>query len=243
MLADGRSFLGKVNSCIRVRCFFYWLHRSKYLIEMEPGLQTISIETFLLLLAQSELSEDFYPPLKRQTLKMLFHKTHTRFAPVAAGMALLFLAAASFLSVPVFAQSVPHSSHVILVIEENRSYTTVTNSADPTVYMPWLVGKGTAYGHATNYITNTTGSAMAYFWMSSGSCHASVNCTLPPGTHDFNCGGNGCFNPTTGAVNPIQDDSIFRELDRAGISWKVYAETLPSVGYTGGNSGAYTDRH
>src|SRR6267154_3205910 len=98
---------------------------------MEPDLQAISIETFLLFLARAELSEDFYPPSKRQTLKMLFHKTHTRFAPVAAGMALLSLAAASFfLSVPVFAQSVPHSSHVVLVIEENRSYTTVTNSAD-----------------------------------------------------------------------------------------------------------------
>lgn len=166
--------------------------------------------------------------------------------PLHIAVSLFILALIVPLAVPASAQSVPRSSHVILVIEENKSYNTVTS---PTIngqsnpdYMPWLTGQGNTYGHATNYITNTSGSAMDYFWLSSGSCHSSADCSLPNGTHDFNCGGDGCFTPG-GAVNPITDDSIFQELDNAGISWKVYAESLPSVGYTGGDSGPYLDRH
>lgn len=142
----------------------------------------------------------------------------------------------------IMSAQVPASQHVVLVIEENTSYSTVTNSGNSTGYMPWLISQGNTYGHTTNYSSDTQGSAMDYFWLSSGSCHASVNCTLPAGTHDFACGGDGCFT-STGAVNPITDDNIFRELDKAGKSWKVYAESLPSAGYTGGDSGAYVDRH
>ena len=81
---------------------------------------------------------------------------------------------------------VPHSSHVILLMDENTSYnTTLTN-------MPWLVSTGNAYGHTTNFVSDTTGSLMAYLWVSSGSCESKVNCALPTGTHDFGCGGQVC---------------------------------------------------
>jgi acid phosphatase len=66
---------------------------------------------------------------------------------------------------------------------------------------------------------------MDYFWLSSGSCHNAVNCTLPAGTHDFGCGGSDC------TKKPITDDNIFRELDKAGLTWKVYAQSLPYAGY------------
>lgn len=147
-----------------------------------------------------------------------------------------------FISIPLAAQSVPHSSHVVLVIEENRSYNTITNPNGGTNYMPWLVGKGNTYGHATNYISNTTGSLMDYLWLSSGSCHSSANCTLPPGTHNFGCTGDGCFT-STGAVWPITDNNIFQQLDALGISWKVYAESLPSPGDMTLASGEYVARH
>ena len=42
---------------------------------------------------------------------------------------------------------------------------------------------------------------------------------------------------------PITSDNIFRELNNAGLSWKVYADSLPSVGYMGGDVGAYLERH
>lgn len=146
--------------------------------------------------------------------------------------------------VPISAQSVPHSSHVVLVIEENRSYTTVTNVNGGVNYMPWLVGEGTTYGHATNYISNTTGSLMDYLWLSSGSCHSSANCTLPPGTNNFGCTGDGCFT-STGAVWPITDNNIFKQLDSLGISWKIYSESMPSPGFMSLSSsdGLYVARH
>ena len=38
-------------------------------------------------------------------------------------------------------------------------------------------------------------------------------------------------------------DNVARELIAAGKSWKVYAESLPSVGYTGGDVVPYLERH
>jgi acid phosphatase len=130
---------------------------------------------------------------------------------------------------------VPPSSHVVLVIEENTSYGTTL------AQMPWLVSQGAANGHTTNYVSNTGGSAMDYLWLASGSCHSSVNCTLPAGTHDFGCDGNGC-------IAPVTDDNIFREMNSRGISWKVYAQSYAAAGGTvtapdGANGTHYYRRH
>jgi len=111
-------------------------------------------------------------------------------------------------------------AHVILIIEENRSFSTVYPSG-----MPWLSALGDAYGIATNYFSDEPGSMLDYLWLSSGS-----------GEHAFGCGGWGCS-------NIITSDNIFRELDKSGLSWKVYADSLPYVGYMGVKSGEYVKRH
>lgn len=116
-----------------------------------------------------------------------------------------------------FAQ-VPTSQRVVLVIDENSSF------SDVMANMPWLVAQGKANGYATNYESDNGGSLLDYLWLASGSCESSVNCTLPRGTHDFNCNGSNCFYPGTSSSDPITDDNIFRELNNAGISWKVYAQ-------------------
>ena len=129
---------------------------------------------------------------------------------------------------------VPRSSHVVLIIEENTSYsTTVAN-------MPWLVSQGNAYGHATNYTSDTSGSLMDYLWLASGSCESSA-CSLPAGTINFGCNGNDC-------TSPITDDSIWAEMDKLGISWKVYAQSYAAAGGTvttpdNANGTAYYRRH
>jgi len=120
-------------------------------------------------------------------------------------------------------------------MEENTSYSTTLAE------MPWLVSQGAANGHTTNYVSNTSGSLMDYLWAASGSCHASVNCVLPAGTHDFGCGGDGC-------TAPITDDNIFREMNNRGISWKVYAQSYAAAGGTvtapdGANGTHYYRRH
>lgn len=131
--------------------------------------------------------------------------------------------------------TVPHSSHVILVMDENTSYSTTV------AQMPWLVQQGQTYGYATNFISDTSGSLMDYLWTMSGSCHSSANCTLPAGTNDFGCSGDSC-------ASPITDANIFRLMNNLGISWKVYAQSYAAAGGTvttpdNANGTSYYRRH
>jgi len=138
---------------------------------------------------------------------------------VSAALAVVWLAAAGFAQVPT-------SQHVVLVIDENSSYNDVKS------YMPWLVGEGDANGYATNYKSDNGGSLLDYLWLASGSCESNANCTLPAGTHNFNCNGNDCYYNGTSTSDPITDNNIFRELNNAHISWKVYAQSYAAAGGT-----------
>jgi phospholipase C len=109
---------------------------------------------------------------------------------------------------------------VVLVIEENHMFSEVYPDG-----MPWLVAQGNKYGYATNYHADVPGSALDYLWLSSGS-----------GELDFGCSGDGC-------TSPVTSDNIFRELAKAGLTWKVYAQSLPSVGFMDRESGSYVARH
>jgi len=124
-----------------------------------------------------------------------------------------------------FAQvaSIPKAGHVVLIIEENHTFSDVYPNG-----MPWLVSQATSSGAiATNFTSpiNNTGSLGAYLWLSSGNTESQFGCT-----------GNGCS-------RAITDDNIFRELDMRGITWKVYAQSLPSVGFTGDGPSPYLKRH
>jgi acid phosphatase len=112
------------------------------------------------------------------------------------------------------------SAHVILIVEENHSFSAVYPYG-----MPWLSALGDLYGIATNYWSDEPGSLLDYLWLSSGS-----------GEHAFGCGGWGC-------PRIVTDDNVFRELDKNGLSWKVYADSLPYAGYMGMQSGKYVKRH
>src|SRR5258708_10001162 len=142
---------------------------------------------------------------------------HALSSVVPYSVALVFVSSL-FFAMSAQAQ-VSRSSHVVLVIEENTSFnTTLAN-------MPWLVSQGNANGYATNFISNTSGSLIDYLWLMSGSCHSSANCTLPAGTHDFRCSSDSC-------ANSITDDNLFREMDRSGITWKLYAQSYAAAGGT-----------
>lgn len=79
---------------------------------------------------------------------------------------------------------------------------------------------------ATNYFADAHPSIGNYFMMTTGQL---VN------TDDT-------FNPTSSGY-PATVDNVVRELIAAGKTWKVYAESLPSVGYTGGDVVPYLERH
>src|SRR5262249_5818955 len=96
------------------------------------------------------------------------------------GSSVLTAAALVCMAAGAFAQ-VPMSKHVVLVIDENTSYN------DVMANMPWLTWQGSNHGYATNYQSDNGGSLLDYLWLASGSCHSQANCSLPAGTHNFNC--------------------------------------------------------
>jgi hypothetical protein len=123
-----------------------------------------------------------------------------------------------FVLFPSFAAAqVPRSNHVVVVVEENHSYSSVIgNSA-----MPYLNSLASQYGLATQYYANTHPSIGNYFEMTTGQIITN----------------NDSF---SSAVNV---DNIVRHMLSAGKTWKSYAESLPYVGYTGGDVYPYARHH
>jgi len=112
---------------------------------------------------------------------------------------------------------------VILVVEENHGFSTVIGNPA----MPYLNGLAQQYGLATQYFANTHPSINNYFEMTAG--NATIAPPPPPDPDTFD--------------GPVSTDSIVRHLISSSKTWKAYAESLPSVGYTGGDFGAYLHHH
>jgi acid phosphatase len=113
--------------------------------------------------------------------------------------------------------SIPIVAHVFVLVEENHSYSQVIgNSA-----MPYTNGLAQQYALATQYFANRFNSLPNYFMLTVGDLVT---------TNDL----------YTGTVTA---NNVVRALTKAGKSWKIYAESLPSVGYLGPNSGAYGKDH
>lgn len=112
---------------------------------------------------------------------------------------------------------VPQHSNVVVLVLENTNYADVVgNPAMP--YMNGLIAQG---GLATNYTANVHPSLPNYFVLTTGQTITDSN--------DY--------------AGPANVDNVVRQLAAAGKSWKVYAESLPSVGYLGGDQYPYVKRH
>ena len=122
----------------------------------------------------------------------------------------------SILSLTVLA-AVPPSSHVVLLVEENHSYSSVLNNPA----MPYLNSLAKSYSLLTNYYANTHPSLGNYFEMTTGQMISN----------------NDSYGGTVSA------DNLVRELLPLGKTWKSYAESLPYTGYLGHGSGPYLKRH
>ena len=112
-------------------------------------------------------------------------------------------------------------SHVLVVVEENHSYSSVIGNAN----MPYLNGLANQYGLATQYYADAHPSLPNYFELTVGE---GTSITLLDG------------DSYTGMVT---QDNVVRALTAAGKTWKAYVEALPSIGYLGGDSGEYVRRH
>jgi hypothetical protein len=118
---------------------------------------------------------------------------------------------------PSTSSSVPASSHVFLVVEENTSYSDVIGSSS----MPYLNSLAGSNGVATQYFADTHPSIGNYFMLTTG--HTITN--------------DDAFSGTVG------DDNLVRHLLANGKTWKSYAESLPSAGYAGPDVFPYLKHH
>ena len=114
-------------------------------------------------------------------------------------------------------QGVPTFGHVILLMEENHSYSSVIGNSS----MPYLNGLAQKYGLATSYFANTHPSIGNYFELTTGQII----------TND------------DGYTGTVSADNVVRHLLSAGKTWKAYVESLPSVGYIGGDVYPYAKHH
>ena len=118
---------------------------------------------------------------------------------------------------PVSAGSaIPAADHVFVVVLENHSALQVSSSS-----MPFLNSLATQHSQAANYFANTHPSIGNYFMLTTGNIE--TNDDSFPGT--------------------VSSDNIAQAVNGAGKTWKAYMESLPSVGYTGGDVYPYVKHH
>jgi len=113
--------------------------------------------------------------------------------------------------------TIPAADHVFVVLLENHGFSQVIGNAA----MPYLNSLASSHSLATNYFANTHPSIGNYFMLTTGNIE----------TND---------DAFTGTVS---SDSIPRAFAAAGKTWKAYMESLPSVGYTGGDVYPYFKHH
>ena len=120
-------------------------------------------------------------------------------------------------NVPSGTGQIPVVSHVLVLVEENHSYSNVIgNSA-----MPFTNSLAQKYALATQYYANRHNSLPNYFMLTVGDLVT---------TNDL----------FTGTVT---QDNVVQALTGAGKTWKMYAESLPGKGFTGRANAPYARDH
>ena len=125
----------------------------------------------------------------------------------------LFLLLASAIA----SAQVPQFKHVVVVVEENHSYSHVIGNPA----MPYLNHLANTYGLANGFYANTHPSIGNYFMLTTGEMVTN--------------------NDSYAGI--VTGNNIVQELLTAGKTWKVYAESLPSTGYIGGDQYPYVKHH
>ena len=113
--------------------------------------------------------------------------------------------------------TVPVVQRVAIITLENANYTDVIGTQNMP-YLNSLIPKGALVPH---YYANTHPSLPNYFILTTGMAL----------TNDDG------FNQT------VTTDNAARSLTAASKTWKVYAESIPSAGYLGGDNGFYLQHH
>ena len=113
--------------------------------------------------------------------------------------------------------TIPLVQHVAILLLENADYSDVIGSSK----MPYLNSLASQGGLAAKYYANSHPSIPNYFILTTGQAI----------TNDDAYGG------------VVSTDNVVRELATAGKTWKIYAESVPSQGYLGGDAFPYLRHH
>ena len=106
---------------------------------------------------------------------------------------------------------------VVVVMLENQDYGSLIGNAN----MPFFNALATQNALATNFYANVHPSLANYFMLTAG---------VTVSTDDQFAG-------------TYNGDNIAQQITAAGKTWKIYAESLPSVGYTGNDVYPYIKHH
>ena len=116
------------------------------------------------------------------------------------------------------AATLPVYAHIVVVVEENHSYSEVIGNANA----PYLTSLANAGAKMTHSFAVTHPSQPNYLALFSGSTQGITNDSCP---HTFST------------------ENLAHQLIGAGATFKGYSESMPSDGYTGCASGTYARKH
>ena len=119
---------------------------------------------------------------------------------------------------PAAERALPRPDKVVIVVEENRAFNRIIGSGNA----PWIDSLAARGALLTQSYAITHPSQPNYLALFSGSMH---------GVKDNTC-------PVT-----VSGDNLGSLLLRAGFGIATYSESMPSVGYTGCESGDYRRKH
>lgn len=122
-----------------------------------------------------------------------------------------------FLASVIASAQVSQFKHVVVVVEENHSYSHVIGNP----VMPYLNSLAQNYALAADYYADAHPSIGNYFMLTTGKLVTS----------------NDAY------AGVLTGNNIVQQLITAGKTWKVYAESLPSTGYIGGDRFPYVKHH
>ena len=130
--------------------------------------------------------------------------------------ALIFLMA--YLSVPAHAQPLPIPDHILIVIEENKTFNQIIGNPSAP-YINELSKRGTLFTQSYGVAHPSQPNYLALF---SGSTHSIMDDACPLA---------------------LSGNNLASELIKKGRSFISYAETQPQAGFEGCYSGAYARKH
>ena len=111
--------------------------------------------------------------------------------------------------------------HVVVVVDENTNFSDAYNTGN----MPWMTNQINTLGAlSTHYYANTHPSIGNYFELTTGQILTNDDSQTP-------------------SSFPVSVDNVVREVLAAGLTWKAYCESIPSVGYTGNDVYPYVVHH